>query len=88
MTDDLESITLREYVDKIFALNNVALEKAFALNNVAINKTEEVINTKLESLAKDIANFTTFKDKFIGFMIGVTLLNGIIAILISLILKK
>ena len=38
MTGSNSNITLREYVDKIFALNNIALDKAFELNNAVLEK--------------------------------------------------
>ena len=58
-------ITLREYTDKIFALNdsalnkalalnNAALEKAFALNEAAIKKTEDITTAKLATIGKQI----------------------------------
>lgn len=99
MSDTQEVVTLREYMDKIFALNNAALEKAFSLNNaalekafslnsVAINKTEEITNTKLEAITKDIDALTKFQDRFFGMMGAVTILNGVITAMVVMLLRK
>lgn len=88
-----ESVRLREYVEKMFALHKEAVDKA----EITMNRRLEGMNEFRHQLDKQQSTFVTHKDieplikfneRIFGILAAVTFLNGIITALIVLLLRK